>query len=92
MRKSLFSAGLKNSYAGFTDGAIVCFEIAEALNIMKDHNERYEFKICYNEDRDAFWQPDVKSQQLRIWKGKNYETEEGIKHLYNIELKWREVK
>ena len=92
MRKSLFSAGLKNSDAGFTDGKIVCFEVAEAFNIVRDHNERCEFKIYYNEDRDAFWQPDVENQKLRIWKGKNYETADGIKHLYNIELKWREVK
>lgn len=93
MRKSAFTlAGLDTFYVGFTDGKMHCFEVAEAMEIVREYNKNHKFPIYYNEERDAFWQPDVVSQELRIWKGRNYQTAEGIKHLYNIELKWSEVK
>ena len=87
MRKSLCELrGLRNSYKCFIDEGIPYFEVGEAIKIMQDYNRNCKFPIHYNEEKDAFWQPDVRNQELHIWKGKNYNTNEGVKHLYNIKL------
>lgn len=81
---------LDNEYKGYAeDGTNSYFEIAEALEIMYDYNKSCTYPIEYSEQSDSFWQ--VNQHTIRTWKGKNYETENGIKHLYKLNLQWEAI-
>lgn len=95
MHKTTFTnKELSGTYIGYTaEGITPCFEIAEAIKIVQAHNQVDPQQIYYSEANDAFWQTDLQQQKMHIWKGKNYKTAEGIKHLYNLNgLKLEELK
>ena len=61
------------------------YDIAEAFQFMKEFNAHNESKMHYSEANDCFWMAEEGAEEFTIWKGKNYKTAEGIKHLYDIE-------
>ena len=86
MHKATFTAEkLSGEYIGYTaEGIAPCFEIAEAIQIIQAHNKVDRCQIYYSEEKDSFWQANVKEGKLYTWKGRNYKTSEGVKHLYAI--------
>jgi hypothetical protein len=91
MHKSEFSIReLKNSYAGYTAGAnyngagTPYFEINEASALAKEFNIlNPRTPIKYKKRIDAFVYQHSDGR-IEIWKGRNYLTNQGIKHLYDI--------
>lgn len=78
-------------YIGYTSGrrwngwATPHFELAEALEVMHEYNEcSDEILIEYDKVYDQFYKLDKDSGELETWKGEDYNTTEGIKHLYGI--------
>lgn len=77
-------------YIGYTSGrrwngwATPYFEFAEALEIMHDYNECTETSMQYDKVYDQFYILDKESDEFEVWKGEDYNTTEGIKHLYGI--------
>ena len=91
MYKKVFTIdGFDYVYIGYTSGrrwngwATPHFEFAEALEIMHDYNECTETSMQYDKVYDQFYILDKESDEFEVWKGKDYNTTEGIKHLYGI--------
>lgn len=92
MHKALFTIdGFQCPHIGYTEGkrwngwATPYFEIDEALKIMEEFNSfAPDFPIVYNEETDTFTVEEIGGGNGDEWKGTNYQTEEGIKHLYGI--------
>lgn len=94
MYKTIFTIdGIAPAYIGFTSGrlwngwATPFFEVNEALAVMEDFNKNAENPMQYDERFDRFIVIDSEGLQyepLEEWKGKNIQTDEGIKHLYGI--------
>lgn len=91
MHKVLFTIdGFNYPHIGYTEGirwngwATPFFEIDEALAIMEEFNKQDpDDPILYAEANDTFMRK-VADDEIDLWKGKNYQTEDGIKHLYGI--------
>ena len=94
MRKSMFKLHyLPSRYAGYIADTTPCFEVGEAMDIVREYNKNHKYQIYYSDANDCFWQPDLSTQKINTWKGRNYQTAEGIKHLYRIgdeSWKWKE--
>ena len=91
MYKKVFTIdGFDHVYIGYTSGrrwngwATPHFEFVEALEVMHDYNECAEPPMQYDEVHDQFYILDKETAELKVWKGENYNTTEGIKHLYEI--------
>lgn len=92
MYKKIFTIdGFDYVYIGYTSGrrwngwATPYFEFAEALEVMHDYNEcADEILMQYDEVYDQFYILDKETAELEVWKGEDYDTTEGIKHLYGI--------
>lgn len=94
MRRTVFTIGEESHvYLGYTRDrlwngwACPSFEVNEALAVMKDFNKTAINPMLYDELYDRFIVVDsegMQFEQLECWKGRNYETEDGIKHLYDI--------
>ena len=92
MYKNVFTIdGFDYVYIGYTSGrrwngwATPHFELAEALEVMHEYNEcSDEILMEYDKVYDQFYKLDKDSGELETWKGKDYDTTEGIKHLYGI--------
>ena len=92
MYKLLFTIdGFKYPHIGYTTGtrwngwATPYFEVDEALNIMEEFNASDpEFPIIYDKETDTFSIEEIGGGNGDEWKGTNYATDEGIKHLYGI--------
>lgn len=90
MHKCLFTIdGFNYPHIGYTEGkrwngwATPYFEVAEAILIMEEFNKDAESPMQYDEVYDQFYIL-YTDGELETWKGKNYQTEEGMKHLYGI--------
>ena len=90
MHKLVFTIdGFNYPHIGFTEGkrwngwATPYFEIDEALAIMEEFNKQADNPIMYVEANDTFIHK-IADDEIELWKGKNYSTNEGIKHLYGI--------
>lgn len=91
MYKLVFTTnGFEYPHIGYTSGklwngwATPYFEVDEALAIMEEFNKYMpEEFITYDEGNDTFMHK-IADDETEIWKGKNYRTTEGIKHLYGI--------
>ena len=89
MRKFVFTTNnLERPHIGYTlgdDWATPYFEMDEALAIMKEFNA-YEIDnlFRYDKDTDTFV-VEMEDNEIESWKGKNYLTNEGVKHLYGID-------
>lgn len=94
MCKTIFTIdGFVPAYIGYTDGDTwngwdtPYFEVNEALQVMADYNKNAENPMEYDSYLDRFIIIDAEGLQyepLECWKGRNIQTEEGIKHLYGI--------
>lgn len=92
MHKMLFTIdGFQYPHIGYTSGsrwngwATPYFEIDEALAIMEEFNAcEPEFPITYDKETDTFSIEEIGGGNGDEWKGTNYQTEDGIKHLYGI--------
>lgn len=92
MYKCVFTIGdYENAYVGYTDGskwngwATPYFTYLTALEVMYDYNECAGEEIMkYDPIYDQFYILDKESKELKVWKGKQYATEEGIVCLYGI--------
>ncbi len=92
LKKNVFTIdGFNYPHIGYTRGdrwngwATPYFEIDEALAVMKEFNScDPEFPILYNEKTDTFTIEEIGGGNGDYWKGTNYQTEDGIKHLYGI--------
>ena len=90
MEKVVFTIdGNTDAYVGYTKGGIwngwACpfFTMDEALRIMNTYNKYNDNHIYYDETTDSF-RIDEEGCASEIYKGKDYSTAEGIKHLYPI--------
>ena len=92
MKKVLFTInGFQHPHIGYTKGirwngwATPHFEIDEALKVMEEFNScEPEFPMTYDKDTDTFSVVEIGGGNGDGWKGLNYQTDEGIKHLYSI--------
>lgn len=92
MYKKVFTIdGFDYVYIGYTSGrrwngwATPHFEFAEALEVMHEYNEcSDEILMEYDKVYDQFYKLDKDSGELETWKGEDYNTTDGIKHLYGI--------
>lgn len=92
MYKCVFTIGdYENAYVGYTDGskwngwATPYFTYLTALEVMYDYNEDAGEEIMkYDPIYDQFYILDKESEELEVWKCKQYVTEEGIVCLYGI--------
>lgn len=91
MHKTVFTIdGFNGAFIGYTDNsrwngwATPYFEKAEALEVMKEYNECAESPIFYNEEYDTFYHFGTDSFSGEMWRGENYATDDGIRHLYSI--------
>lgn len=92
MQKRLFTIdGFKYPHIGYTTGtrwngwATPYFEVDEALKVMEEFNATDpEFPITYDKETDTFSIEEIGGGNGDKWKGTNYLTDEGIKHLYGI--------
>ena len=91
MKKAVFTIdGFAEAYIGYTKGdhwngwATPHFEKSDALRVMDDYNKNTESPMFYNEEFDTFYHFGTDSYEGAMWKGADYQTEEGIKHLYDI--------
>ncbi len=90
MRKTLFTIGeYPKAYIGYTSGrlwngwATPHFELDEALRVMQGFNECAEYPMRYDKEKDQFYILDTEDEP-EVWKGENYQTADGIRHLYGI--------
>lgn len=91
MKKMLFTIdGFSYPHIGYTAGnrwngwATPYFEVDEAFAIMGEYNkERPDDLITYDEAGDTFMLR-IADDEIEMWKGVNYQTDEGMKHLYGI--------
>jgi hypothetical protein len=92
LKKNVFTiGGFEYPHIGYTSGArwngwaTPCFEIDEALAVMKEFNaDDPEFPMFYDKTTDSFCIDNTEDKIFEEWKGENIETEDGIKHLYDI--------
>ena len=91
LKKAVFTIGeYPKAYIGYTKGdnwngwATPHFEYAEAIKVAEGFNECAEFLMEYDNIYDQFYILDMETKELETWKGINYATDEGIKHLYGI--------
>lgn len=93
MYKLVFTIdGFNYPHIGYTAGrrwngwATPFFEVDEAFAIMDEYNRGREAteKMFYDEETDTFRVAATEYTDADEWKGKNYKTEEGLKHLYGI--------
>lgn len=91
MYKTIFTIdGFVPAYIGYTSDrlwngwATPHFEVNEAFAIMEDFNKQADDPMFYNEGNDTFWIYDREAKELTEWRGQNYKTDDGIKHLYAI--------
>ena len=87
-KKAVFSIeGFDKAFIGYTDGtrwngwAEPFFEIDEAFTIMQKNNVDGATPIFYMEETDSFI---IVEEEPYAVKGRNFTTEDGIKHLYGI--------
>lgn len=90
-RKTVFAIDNLNCPAvGYTEGklwngwATPYFPLEEAIRVMEDFNKASDIPMHFSEELDAFILYDDSWNHYEIWKGANYTTDEGIKHLYSI--------
>jgi hypothetical protein len=89
MTKQVITIGDHNhKYIGYISSkrwngwVIPHFEIAEAMKVMQNFNSyNPEHPIIYDQANDTFIHND---DEIELWKGTDYNTEDGIKHLYDI--------
>lgn len=91
MYKALFTIGeYPIAYIGYTSGklwngwATPYFELDEAKAVAEGYNETAEYPMQYDEVYDQFYILNTETTELETWKGEDYETAEGIKHIYGI--------
>lgn len=91
MKRTIFTIdGIAPAYIGYTSGrlwngwATPNFEINEALQVMADYNKDTDNPMHYDEETDSFRIAETEYADEEIWKGANVQTDEGIKHLYDI--------
>lgn len=91
MHKNVFTIDdLSYAYIGYTSDkkwngwATPHFELAEALEVMHGYNECADSPMQYDEIYDQFYILYKDTAELEAWEGKDYNTEDGIKHLYGI--------
>lgn len=91
LRKTIFTIGDESkAYIGYTAGrlwngwATPYFEKAEANKVMEEFNKCAEFPMQYDEVYDQFYNYVEGFEDYEFWKGIDYPTTEGIKHLYGI--------
>ena len=91
MYKTIFTIGeVAKAYIGYTKGqlwngwATPYFEFAEAIEVMQDFNKCADNLMRYDETYDQFYVWDEGNDDYEMWKGEDYATDEGIKHLYGI--------
>ena len=91
MYKTIFTIeGVAPAYIGYTSGrlwngwATPFFELSEALALMTEHNKYRDNPMHYDEGIDAFCIAETEYTDEAIWEGIDYQTAEGIKHLYGI--------
>ena len=91
MRKSMFTIdSYPTAHIGYTEGrkwngwATPYFEMDEALEVMAEFNECADHPMCYDKIYDQFYVWDEGNDDFETWKGKDYATADGIKHLYGI--------
>ena len=91
MYKTIFTIGdVDGAYIGYTSGrrwngwATPYFELAEATEVMQDFNKCADNLMKYDETYDQFYVWDEGNDDYEMWQGNDYETDEGIKHLYDI--------
>ena len=91
LKKAVFTISeYPKAYIGYTNGddwngwATPFFEYAEAIKITEGFNECAEYEMKYDEIYEQFYILDTESGELETWQGKDYETSDGIKHLYGI--------
>ena len=90
MHKMIFTMEcFSHPHIGYTLGkrwngwATPFFEIDEALKLMEEFNQCSEDRMQYDEVYDQFTILH-NDGEFEYWKGKNYNTNEGIKHLYGV--------
>lgn len=91
MQKLVFTIdGFNHPHIGYTEGkrwngwSTPYFEVDEAFKIMQEFNaDDPDDPILYAEASDTFMHK-IADDEIELWKGKNYQTDEGIKHLYGI--------
>ena len=95
MRRAVFTIGeYPKAYIGYTSGArwngwaTPSFEFAEAKQVAEGFNECAEYPIQYDEVYDQFYMLDLENAELVTWKGTDVQTDDGIKHLYDIGAYW----
>lgn len=91
MQRTVFTIGeMPQAYLGYTANerwngwACPYFEVNEALEILKAFNECAESPMYYDEVNDTFRVNGTEDTDAEVWKGRNYTTTDGIKHLYAI--------
>ena len=91
MRQTVFTIeACPKAYIGYTTSrlwngwATPYFEKAEAIRVMEDYNRQNESPIFYNEEFDTFYHFGTDSFGGEMWRGEEYATKDGIKHLYGI--------
>lgn len=91
MHKAVFTIGEESkAYIGYTSGkrwngwATPHFELEEAIRVAEEFNKCAEYPMQYDEVYDQFYILDTETTELEKWKGEDYVTAEGIKHLYGI--------
>jgi hypothetical protein len=91
MHKKIFTMdGISQAYIGYTDGsrwngwATPYFTKDEALRLMSDYNKNTESPMFYNKQYDTFYHFGTDCYGGEMWRGLDYNTEDGKQHLYNI--------
>lgn len=88
MKKALFYIENSPIYMGYTNGEkfkgceMPKFELEVAQAIQAEINQGSQYPMFYDVANDEFYQNI--DGDVDVWKGKDYETEDGIKHLYEI--------
>ena len=91
MHKTVFTIGeMPQAYIGYTGNerwngwACPYFEVNEGMEILKAFNECAESPMYYDEVNDTFRVDGTDDTDAEVWKGREYQTADGIKHLYAI--------
>lgn len=91
LKKAVFTIGqYPKAYIGYTNGdnwngwATPHFTLEEAKRVAEGFNECAEYLMEYDSIYDQFYILDTETKELETWKGIDYVTAEGIKHLYGI--------
>lgn len=88
MKKALFYIENSPIYMGYTNGEkfkgceMPKFELEVAQAIQAEINQGSQYPMFYDVANDEFYQNI--DGDVDVWKGKDYEIEDGIKHLYEI--------